>query len=147
MGEERDFRWLSHENRIPVEEEILFIGIPGNAKNKKSALVFLEWFFAPDTQQEILKMNHRKRLKVFGIGNGFSALHKVNELIFPQAYAMLIGHIPAANMLSFPQNLPADWREIKSRVIIPWLLDSLTFEQEQSTLKSSIQTFRAENLH
>jgi ABC-type glycerol-3-phosphate transport system substrate-binding protein len=146
-GEERDFRWLSHEDRIPVEEEILFIGIPGNAKNKKSALVFLEWFFAPDTQQEILKVNHRKRLKVFGIGNGFSALQKVNELIFPQAYAMLIGHIPAAKMLSFPQNLPSDWREIKSQVIFPWLLDSLTFEQEQSTLKSSIQAFRAENLH
>jgi len=146
-GEERDFRWLSHENRIPVEEEVLFIGIPGNAKNKKSALVFLEWFFAPDTQQEILKMNHRKRLKVFGIGNGFSALQKVNELYFPQAYAKLIGHIPAANMLSFPQNLPVDWREIKSQVIIPWLLDSLTFEQEQSALKSSIQVFRAENLY
>ncbi|MQY76133.1 MAG: hypothetical protein GH155_00710, partial [Spirochaeta sp.] len=133
MGEDRDFRWLSRENRIPVEEEILFIGIPGNAKNKKRALVFLEWLFAPDTQQEILNMNHRKRLKVFGIGNGFSALQKVNELSFPQAYPMLIGHIPAANMLSFPQNLPADWREIKSQVIIPWLLDSLTFEQEQST--------------
>lgn len=147
MGEERDFRWLSHENRIPVEEEILFIGIPGNAKNKKSAMVFLEWFFAPDTQREILKINHRKRLKVFGIDNGFSALQKVNELIFPQVYTILIGHIPAANMLSFPRNLPADWREIKSQVIIPWLLDSLTFEQEQSTLKSSIQTFRAENLH
>jgi len=147
MGEERDFRWLSHENRIPVEEEILFIGIPANAKNKKSALVFLEWFFAPDTQQEILKMNHRKRLKVFGIGNGFSALQKVNELSFPQAYGMLIGHIPAAKMLSFPQNLPVDWREIKSRVIIPWLLDSLTLEQEQSILESSIQSFRAETLH
>lgn len=146
-GEERDFRWLSHENRIPVEEEILFIGIPAKAKNKKSALVFLEWFFAPDTQQEILKMNHRKRLKVFGIGNGFSALQKVNELSFPQAYAILIGHIPAAKMLSFPQNLPADWREIKSQVIIPWLVESLTFEQEQSTLKNSIQAFRAENLH
>ena len=97
-GEERDFRWLSHENRISVEEEMLFIGIPANAKNKKSALVFLEWFFAPDTQQEILKTNHRKRLKVFGIGNGFSALQKVNELYFPQAYAKLIGHIPAAKI-------------------------------------------------
>jgi len=147
MGEERDFRWLSHQNRIPVEEEILSIGIPTNAKNKKSAMVFLEWFFTLETQQEILKMNHRKRLKVFGIGNGFSALQKVNELSFPQAYAMLIGHIPAANMLSFPRNLPADWGEIKSQVIIPWLKDSLTFEQEQSTLKSSIQAFRAENLH
>lgn len=145
--EDRDFRWLSHENKIPVEEEMLFIGIPGNAENKKSAMIFLEWLFTPDTQQEILEINHRKQLKIFGIGNGFSALQKVNELYFPQAYAMLIGHIPSESMLSFPRNLPVDWREIKSQVIIPWLLDSLTFKKEQSTLKNSIQAFRAGNFH
>ena len=142
---EADFRWPANNSRINVNEEILYFGIPRGAKNKRGARNFLEWFFREETQQKLLEINHRKRLKSFGIAGGFSSLMAINEREFPQNYPWLIGRIPDSDFLVFPKALPADWEVLKREVIIPWLLDSTVKEGEQESLENKIIHFRSEN--
>ena len=146
--EEVDFRWLTHGEEVVVEEEILYLGIPRAAGNKRGARIFLEWLFDQDTQELLLRINQAKRLKVFGIAGGFSALREVNEQSFPRAYPKLIGRIPSA--LRFPGHLPLDWAEIKRQVILPWLLSTITADsvgtgqRATAALRAALAAFRRE---
>jgi hypothetical protein len=134
-----DYRWIGRGGRVAVGEEVLWAGIPRGARGGRGARFFLEWLLQPQTQALLLKINQTKRLKVFGICNGFSPLHEVTEGVFPQSYPWLIGHIPAGDMLLFPA-APADrWEEVKSQAVLPWLIESLTVDQPAVDLGSRIR--------
>jgi ABC-type glycerol-3-phosphate transport system substrate-binding protein len=140
--ENLEFRWLSHENRIPVEEDILFAGIPRGAKNKKGARAFLEWIFKAENQVKFLETNYYKRLQgVFGIANGFSALTDVNErdLPKPQYNPLFIGNIPAPDHLLFPSALPKDWETKKSDLVIPWMYRSVISAKTEENLNDALK--------
>lgn len=123
-----DFRWIAREDQIPVAEDILFAGIPRQARSTKAAMAFLKWFFIPETQQKLLEYTQANMLRFFGIGDGFSSLAVVNETYFPRVYPALVGHIPPASFLKFPQSLPADWERIKAELLKPWLLKACSTE-------------------
>ncbi len=112
-----DFRWLSHEKKIPVQEGILWTGIPLAARNKEGAKSFLVWLFSQETQRRLLEVNSHKRLRVFGIANGFSALPEINERDLPEQHAFFLGHIPGAGFLQFPPRLPTEWERLKREVV------------------------------
>ena len=57
----------------------------------------------------------------FGIGGGFSAMRPVTEMIFPQFYPGLLGHMPPEDFLSPANILPGNWMILKERVILPYL--------------------------
>ena len=59
--ENLNFRWISHQGKVAVQEEVLWAGIPRRARNARGAKFFLEWFLQPQTQALILKVNHNKR--------------------------------------------------------------------------------------
>ncbi len=113
-----DFRWLSYRDNIAVMDDIVFIGVPLNAKNKKGAEDFITWFFTLDNQRKMLKMNSYKRLRAIGICNGFSSIVEINERDLPKNNEILIGHIPPGNFLGFPSPKGVDWERKKKKVIL-----------------------------
>ncbi len=138
-----NFRWFAHKGKIAVQEDVLWAGIPRRARNVRGAKFFLQWLCQPQTHALILKINHSKRLKVFGICNGFSAFREVTESAFPQAYPWLIGHIPPEDMLQFPAVPPDRWAEVKRQVILPWLVGSLVQDQPEENLAAGIRKLYA----
>jgi len=127
MAEERwsnlDFRWIAEKNAIPVEEGAVFLGIHRRTKAKSAALAFTRWFFRADTQRLLLETSKEKRLleTSFGIGGGFSAMRTVTEQVFPLFYPSLLGRMPPEDFLSPPSIVPRNWKQVKEKVIIPYL--------------------------
>lgn len=124
------FRYISHNNVIPVDERMTYMGICKKGKAGEAAKAFIEWFYQDETQRGLLADSRQKRLSgnLFGIGNGFSALRSVTESIFPQFYPNLLGHIPPADYLNPPNILPRNWMTIKEQVILPYLHDRIRSE-------------------
>ncbi len=143
--EEADFRWLSAEGKIPVEDDVLYLGIPKGAHNRLGARRFLLWFFHPETQKELLRIDRRKRLRTFGVAGGFSALKEINQREFPQAYPLLIGRVAGEEFLRFPRPLPPGWGTLKREVVIPWLTESAAAGEEEESLGERLSSFRATN--
>jgi hypothetical protein len=124
-----DFRWLSQDGLVPVMDDVLFAGILRSSRNKAEARTFLLWFGNPSTQQSLLAANQSKRIGVFAVTNGFSALKSINEKDLPQRYPLLLGHIPLERLLVFPETLPDNWVKVRGTsrtdgVIWKWILSS-----------------------
>ncbi len=136
------FRYISHNNSIPVDERMVYMGICNKGKAGKAAKAFVEWFYQDETQRKLLADARKNRLSenIFGIGNGFSALRTVTESVFPQFYSNLLGHIPPADYLNPPNILPRNWMLIKEQVILPYLLESMSREEGEQikTLENRI---------
>ncbi|MDR0683583.1 MAG: extracellular solute-binding protein [Spirochaetaceae bacterium] len=127
-----DFRMLSGGGLIPVSEDAVYYGLSKKGNSKNAAREFTVWFFREETQMLLLEKSREKHLSdtIFGIANGFSALHTVNENIFPLYYPMLLGHMPPADLLTAPNILPKNWMDIKERVVIPCLRDACRGEND-----------------
>ncbi len=126
-----DFRWMASDDIIPVLDNALYIGIPAAAEAKPAAQAFLLWFFSQETQEELIRSTQFKRMRTFGIAEGFSSLPAVNENLIPQYFPSLVGHIPPESFLSFPSPLPARWNTIRQEVLIPWLLEKASSDAPQ----------------
>ncbi len=127
-----DFRWMASDDIIPVLDDALYIGVPAAADAKPAAYAFLLWFFSQQTQAELISSTQFKRMRTFGIADGFSSLPAVNENLIPQYFPSLVGHIPPESFLSFPSPLPARWKTIREEVIIPWLLEEASAAAPQA---------------
>jgi hypothetical protein len=129
-ADEFDFRWLSKDDRIPVSEDIVFLGIHKKSDAKDICYDFIRWFFTSETQNLLLEESHRSHLSesVFGIAGGFSSLPEVNESVFPKYYEAVLGHLPTPEALKMAPTAPAAWREIKDAVIIPYMIDAIRLE-------------------
>ena len=64
-----DYRWIMEQGRIPINEDIVLIGIPKRAKSAKAARAFIQWFFTTENQRLILEYCIETRVSenVFGI--------------------------------------------------------------------------------
>ena len=120
-----DFRWIMEQNRVPITEDLVFLGIPKRAKSQQAANAFIQWFFQTESQRLLLEYCRVNRINenVFGISGGFSALSTVTEQIFPRFYPELIGRMPPSEFLMPPNILPGNWAAIKERVVLPYLND------------------------
>jgi hypothetical protein len=131
LAEERranlDFRWVASGERIPLNELAVYYGIHRKTKASKAAEAFTKWFFTTETQRLLLEESRTKRLSEtsFGIAGGFSAMKTVTEQVFPLFYPDLLGRMPPESFLSPPDILPQNWMDIKERVIVPYLRDSI----------------------
>ncbi|MBO5137860.1 MAG: carbohydrate ABC transporter substrate-binding protein [Spirochaetaceae bacterium] len=132
---EIDFRWIHNDYKIPVEDDMIFLGLYKKGQNSAGAEDFITWFMQIDNQQKLLERNKTMGLSVnsFGIAGGFSAIRNVNEQIFPVYYQSLLGNLPAAEYLVAPATLPAAWESIKDRVVIPWLQSATNTDNEAPT--------------
>jgi len=116
-----DWRWLARDGAIPVRDTVLFAAVPRAARNKRGAKAFLEWFAGPAAQREFAEVNRSLRLGVFGVTSGFPALVALDERDLAQLAPSLLGRIPAAGMLGFPEPLPSGWYRMRDEAVLPWL--------------------------
>jgi hypothetical protein len=130
-----DFRWLSQDGSIPVLDDVLYSGVPHTSRDKAGAKAFLQWFCSLPVQQSLLTVNQSRRIGVFGITNGFSALKTIDEKDLPAKYPLLLGHIPMENLLVFPETLPDNWVKVRDGVVLPWILDSASGQETQGLEK------------
>jgi hypothetical protein len=144
QAEDADFRWLGAEDRVPVQETVLYFGIPRGARNKRGARLFLSWILQPETQGRLLEIDQRKRLDTFGIAGGFSSLRAVNEREFPQVYKRLLGRMPPEEMLVFPKALPVSWAEQKQRIVIPWMVSFVLGTADEERLSRLLAEYHEE---
>ncbi len=127
-----DFRWLSQDGQIPVLDDVLCAGVPRSSRDKAGAKAFLQWFCGLPVQQSLLTVNQSRRIGVFGVTDGFSALKSIDEKDLPAKYPLLLGHIPMENLLAFPDMLPDNWVRIRDAVVLPWMLDSASGADSES---------------
>jgi len=132
------FRWLSLEDKIPVLGNVLFLGIPAKATNRKGATKFIHWFFNYNTQRKLLKSSQIKRLDTFGFANGFSSIKDINKNELPIMYPNLVGYIPQESSLIFPKALPTYWNELKTKIIEPWMYEQTGENPTDTTLQDAI---------
>ena len=120
-----DFRWLMEQNRIPVSEDSVYIGIPKKAKSARAARTFLQWFFKAESQRSLLEYSKTYRINEnnFGICGGFSSLTPVTEQVYPLFYPELLGRMPPSENFTLQNILPRNWAAIKERVVLPYLND------------------------
>lgn len=128
-----NFRWLSSDNKIPIEDDIICIGLYKNTKKTKEAELFISWLLNENTQKELLERKHAMKLntKSFGLANGFSSIRSTNENIYPVYYRQLLGSLPGEKNLTVPNILPARWNNMKEKIILPYLEESVTNETEK----------------
>ncbi len=136
-----DYRWLARDGVVPVRDTVVFAAVPRAARNKRGAKAFLEWFAGPAAQRELAEVNRSLRLGVFGVTSGFSALIALNEEDLPQRHPSLLGRVPAAGMLAFPDPLPSDWFRLRDEAVLPWLEQAVT-EGGAGTLEDAIRAWQ-----
>jgi ABC-type glycerol-3-phosphate transport system substrate-binding protein len=142
-----DYRWLSQDGLVPVEDDVLFAGILRSSRNKAEARTFLQWFCSLPTQQSLLTVNQARRIGVFAVTNGFSALKLINEKDLLQEYPILLGHVPLENFLAFPEILPDNWLTIRGTsptdgVVWPWMLASASASASDLPVKALDKTLQ-----
>ena len=130
LSEERrapmEFRWVARGTSIPVLEDALYAGILRKGRGRAAAESFLRWFFREETQRYLLEKTRQMRTNesVFGIAGGFSSIRSVNEKALPAFYPSLLGHLPPPEYIEAPPALPAEWPDLKERVLKPFLLNA-----------------------
>ena len=128
-----DFRWIMEDNKIPIRENSVYMGIPKKGKSAKAARAFILWFFQIDSQRKLLEYSKANRINetVFGICSGFSALTSVTEQIYPVYYPGLLGRMPPSDFLMVPNVLPSNWAVIRDKIILPYIHERARKENAQ----------------
>ncbi len=119
-----DFRWFAVDGTIPVNEDIVFAGRHAQSKHQKASEAFITWLFDPEIQAQLLDLDRYRRIRGFGIAEGFSTLSSVNRNALTGVVPLLLTRIPPADILDFPPPVPATWPQIKKDVVYPWLAQS-----------------------
>lgn len=141
-----DFRWFSTDNKVQSLHSILFTGIPKGASHKKDAETFLIWFFNMSTQKTFLESTKHKRIRIFGLAEGFSSLKEINSNELPRFYPGLMGHIPPESSIIFPPAVPENWVQVKEKVIKPWFFEQISQTNPPvTTLKEAIKEWEKQN--
>lgn len=122
-----DYRWISEDGKIPVEDSMVMMGLPKTARNYKGAAEFISWLFSFQTQSEIFERKFSMNLDTnsFGIANGFSSIKEVTERVLPIYYTALLSNIPQAGTFKVYSQKPIRWEIAKQKVIIPYIKDSI----------------------
>ena len=127
-----DFRWLNADEKIPIEDNIVTMGIYKKSSKMKEAEYFITWFLEEKNQKTL--MEEMKSLNFvssnFGIAGGFSSIKSINETVFPSFYPALLGNMPPEENLKSLEQLPAKWQSLKDRVVKVYLLDAIDTEKE-----------------
>ncbi len=141
-----DYRWLSINNEVHALQTVLYAGIPKGARSKRDAEIFLSWFFKRKTQKEFLEATIHKRIRIFGVGQGFSSLREINNNELPKLHPSLMGHIPPETAIIFPPPVPENWATVKEHIIEPWLYSQVNEDNPPpDTLKDTMIKWEKQN--
>ena len=129
-----DYRWVTGDGFIPIEDSFTMMGIYKKAQNEQGATEFLSWFFNSENQQAIIerKIDMNLNNEMFGIADGFSSIRDVTEHVLPVYYNQLLTNLPPSKLLKVPQKLPARWDSYKAVVVEPYLNEAITTDKKVS---------------
>ncbi len=131
------YRWLaSQDNRVPILDTVVWAGIPVESRRERSAMAFLEWFFSPATQEDLILKKIEHRILRFGYFGGFSTLGSVNRDVLARVYPEIRGQIVPDILLDAPPQLPRYWNEAVEEVLVPLLNDQMI---DASDLSSEVR--------
>lgn len=146
-----DYRWISSEDKLMIEDSLTMIGINSKSKHISESKFFIKWLLSVETQRKILELKDDKSTvaDTFGIAGGFSSLWEVNEQILPVHHTMLMSNIPQASALQIPKELPPLWDTIKERVVLPYILQVCGAEKSDSIipLEERLVTWERQNFN
>lgn len=127
-----DFLWFSENEKSPIFEDMVMMGIYRKSKNKHNAQKFISWFMTKESQEEMIKRRLSMNLdtNTFGIANGFSSLIEVNEHVLPIYYKCLLAKIPSSTFPQAPTAYPSNWAYVKKEIICPFLRDSIAGKKD-----------------
>lgn len=122
-----DYRWLHQDGKIPIEDDMVSMGIYKKSKNKNLAENFVIWFMNEDNQKAMIEraVSMKLNTSTFGLAGGFSSLPKVNEKVFPLFYPMLLRNLPQEQNLAAPNILPLRWQSLKEKVVMPFVTEAI----------------------
>lgn len=131
-----DYRWISQDGNIPIEDSNVMLGIYDKTDNLANASEFITWFFRPETQDSILKRKNNLSLDTdyFGIAGGFSSIIEVTEKILPIYYIQTISNLPPSQMLQSGLKYNARWDSYKSKVIQQYIQSEIINNQEEPVI-------------
>lgn len=126
-----DYRWISDNQFIPVEDSFTMLGIYKDCTNQPGATEFITWFFDSENQQQILQRKAKLTLntEMFGISGGFSSIRDVTEHVLPVYYTQLFTNLPPENILKVPEILPSKWDSYKKTVVDPYIKSYITADE------------------
>lgn len=129
------FRWIVQNDKLPVEDNMITMGIYKGSENSSQAEEFIKWFLTEETQQKLIERTENMKLDSvnFGIAGGFSSIRDVNEKYYPAYYRQLLGNMPPEEYLTLPNILPYRWESLKTNVILPYLTDSTNTNGAKNT--------------
>lgn len=142
-----DFLWFSENDKSPVLEDMVMMGIYKKSKNKHNAQKFITWFMNKESQEEMIKRRISMKLdtNTFGIANGFSSLISVNEHVLPIYYKCLLAKIPSSSFPQAPKSYPANWKIVKKEIICPFLRDSIAEKQDSQIISRTYSDWINQN--
>ena len=103
---------------IPVLDDVLYAGVPRSSRDKAGAKAFLQWFCSLPVQQSLLTVNQSRRIGVFGITDGFSALKSIDEKDLPPSTPCSWAISPWKTCSAFPDTLPDNWVKVRDAVVL-----------------------------
>lgn len=129
-----DFRWISQNESLIVDDDIVMAGIYKQSTNTHGARRFLVWLLNAENQKALMERSAKMHLQTttFGICSGFSSLKEVNERVFPVYYKNLLGNLPSAQLIVQPNDFPSRWESLRDRIVIPYLIDATRTDSEKS---------------
>ncbi len=144
-----DYRWIIENNKIPIEDSALMLGVYNKAPHKDAAETFILWFFKEKTQRELMKhvANLNLDTATFGIADGFSSIKSVNDKVFPAYYEALLTNVPESKYMQAPKHLPLNWESLKEKIVIPYLKDAVQAKDlsKVKNLKYRISDWKKQN--
>ncbi|MCR5217840.1 extracellular solute-binding protein [Treponema sp.] len=140
-----NFRWLAAEGKIPIEDDIVSIGLYKATRHTNEAEVFISWLLNEKTQKHLIerKLSMKLDTTTFGLANGFSSIKATNENYYPVYYRQLLGSLPGEKNLVVPDILPYRWNSIKEKIILPYLEECVTTDSKKQpdSLKTRIENW------
>ena len=141
-----EYRWLSYNDKIPVEDDVAFIGIYKKSANTKNAENFIFWLMNEENQKKIIERKHQMKSNslTFGMLGGFSALKNVNEKTLTIYIPMLRKNLPISDYINPINVYPEQWSSIKESVLYPYLLDAIAtdLQKEPETIDDRMKRWK-----
>lgn len=141
-----DYRWITDGSTIPLEDNMIMMGVYKKSQNQPAASEFITWFFRPENQNEILSRKNKLNLntELFGIAEGFSSIIEVTEKVFPLYYPQLLSNLPPQNLLGTCPLVPGRWESYKNIVIKPYIRSSLEHSDDDKIALPTIEELEKE---
>lgn len=118
-------QWLVKDRRIPVLPGSTVLVFAESCRNPDLAGEFTRFLLDPAVQEAHVERMARGKFGSFAFLDGFSTNRYVYEQVMPRMYPVLALAVPPGTSLELPALLPLEYSEWASRILRPFLIESI----------------------